>query len=519
MRDQLGTWWRGLLGLYTNLTGQGSGNDLLAGIFPSGRGDAPSRTAAAYLEAYNTSPWLRAVVGKVSFSVAATPWRLYSVQRRGRDGKERFVRVPTVQRASARERAAALIELRAAGELKPIVRHPLLDLLEGANAVLTGLAARQLVQVYLDLLGEAFWLKERDSRGTIIAVWPIPPHWVRATPTPSQPYYEVSFRGWQGRIPDAEMLWMSNPDPQNPYARGSGVAQALADELETDEFAAKHAKAFFYNRARPDLLVVLDGADTTEAKRLEQDWLSRTQGFWKAFKPYFMAGQGGVTVKELSQSFADMQLSQLRQHERDIVIQVYGVPPEIVGIIENSNRATIEASETLFTRHVLVPRLEVLRAMWQERLVPEFDGRLILDYESPVVEDRELQLQARRAAPWAAMVDEWRSFQGLPPLPNNAGQVFLVPRTLDVVPAAEYGRRPIAPPTPVPAPAPAAAASLDDGATKALADGSKAEDPADVPEEELQTWRERWGEVAPDELRELLDAKPMEVPSDDESST
>jgi len=37
---------------------------------------------------------------------------------------------------------------------------------------------------------------------------------------------------------------------QIPTGGGAGVAEALADELDTDEFAAKFTKSFFFNRAR-----------------------------------------------------------------------------------------------------------------------------------------------------------------------------------------------------------------------------------------------------------------------------
>src|SRR5690606_6255954 len=37
------------------------------------------------------------------------------------------------------------------------------------------------------------------------------------------------------------------------------------------------------------------------------------------------------------------------------------------------------------------------------------------------------------AAPWARSVDEWRALQGLPPLDNEVGNVFLVPANLRAV--------------------------------------------------------------------------------------
>jgi len=59
------------------------------------------------------------------------------------------------------------------------------------------------------------------------------------------------------------------------------VAEALADELDTDEFAAKFTKSFFFNRARPDLVIFRKDLDREEAKRLERDFVDNLVIFRK----------------------------------------------------------------------------------------------------------------------------------------------------------------------------------------------------------------------------------------------
>jgi phage putative head morphogenesis protein, SPP1 gp7 family len=245
----------------------------------------------------------------------------------------------------------------------------------------------------------------------------------------------VSFRGWQGEIPESEMVWLRDPDLENPYGRGAGIAEALGDELETDEYAAKHTKTWFYNRAVPELLIGVEQGSEEELKRAKQRWEDEHRGFFRAYRSHWYRGKLDVT--QLGQSFQNMQLVELRRFERDTIINVFGVPPEILGIVENSNRATIDASDYLFSRWVLVPRLEFLRAEMQERLVPMFDERLILDYESPVPEDREYNLNVARAAPYAVTVDEFRTMMGLEELPDGKGKVFMVPFSL--VPMSSFG--------------------------------------------------------------------------------
>jgi hypothetical protein len=37
-------------------------------------------------------------------------------------------------------------------------------------------------------------------------------------------------------------------------------------------------------------------------------------------------------------------------------MQVYGIPPEKLGIVENSNRSTIDSADYLFAKSILVPQ-------------------------------------------------------------------------------------------------------------------------------------------------------------------
>jgi hypothetical protein len=136
-------------------------------------------------------------------------------------------------------------------------------------------------------------------------------------------------------------------------------------------------------------------------------------------------------VTTLTQTLQSMEITTLSDAKRDTVVQVFGVPPEVVGIIENSNRATIQGADHIFAKYVLEPRLEFLRSYFQERLAPEYDARIIIDYQSPVGEDKEFMLKVATAAPWSRRVNEWRELQGLDPLEDDeGGQHFPKPLTL-----------------------------------------------------------------------------------------
>lgn len=399
---------------------------LLQGLWPSVGGEPPKRQGKQYLDTYNTMPWARAPVSRIATTVAGTHWRLYAMKG-GKDelGRDRFVRNSSMQRMQKTLRKTALREAIDIGKATEIEEHILLDALNNGNAMLSGFSSWKISQSHVDLVGECFWMKERNAAGKPIAFWPIPTYWIIDTPTMTHRFFKVSFRAWQGEIPDTEIVWFKDPDPVNPYGRGSGTAQTLADELESDEYAAKHIKQFFFNRAKPDFMVYPKGETNNmgedQVKLLERKWLDSQQGFWRAFRPQFMSREVGI--HEFTQNFQHLQMNELRSHSRDTSLQTYGVNPEILGVIENSNRSTIDGAFYAFQKLAIEPRVEFWRSEMQQKVIPEYDPRLIIDYDSLVQEDQEFYLKAYMAKASTITVDEWRKLQGLPPVGGEEGEL------------------------------------------------------------------------------------------------
>lgn len=386
-------------------------------------GAPPVLGTAELLLAYSKMPWLRTIVNKVGRSVGNTTWKLF-IEKSSQGN--RAIKPFKLQRADLQTRKKLLKQSEANGNLQEIEDHPLLDFLDFGNPQLNGKASMETTQIHMDLVGEAFWLLERNGLGSPVAWWPIPPDWIKNLPAQDRPFFVLSIGTLaQVNVPEKEIISFFEPDPANPYGRGTGIAKSLGDELETDEYAAKHLKAFFFNRARPDVIISGDTLSRDDTSRLEERWLDKHQGFWNAWKPHFLSRK--VDIKEMGQSFENMQMVEIRKHERDTIIQVYGVPPEKFGIVNESKRSTIAAADFFWTKDIIAPRLEALRTVLQRDLIPMFDDRLILDFESPTVEDAEHRLTIMKGASWAFTRNEWRKEAGLDPAPEDSGDMYVVP--------------------------------------------------------------------------------------------
>lgn len=407
------------------------GRQLVKGATINGGALRPKQ-GEEWLHAYNTMPWLRANVSKIAGGVASLEWGI----GRTMDAQGVTIKRPDIQRGGYDYRRKALAAMEDEEKYETTFEHPFLDLLKNPCPALPGKAALILAQVYYEIVGEVFLVVDRGPRDYLLrapngrlpptALWPIPPHWVKRIPTPDNPTFEIRQTGIQmDRIPLTEVLWLKNPDPVNPYARGVGIFNSLSDELDSDENAARMISYSFYNRNRPDVLVTLPNADETELRAFKADWLASLQGVQNSLKSHFV--NVDAKVEQIGYDFREMQVINLRQHTRDTIRQVPGVPPEILGIQDQSNRATIDAAEYIFGKHVIIPRAEVWRDFFQSQLLCEFDDRAVLDYVTPVQEDKNFTLNVVTGRPEVVKVNEVRKLGGLPALTaEEGGDLFFV---------------------------------------------------------------------------------------------
>jgi hypothetical protein len=101
---------------------------------------------------------------------------------------------------------------------------------------------------------------------------------------------------------------------------------------------------------------------------------------------------------------------------------VWSVPPEILGIIENSNRSTISAARYIYVLGVEWPRAEFLRGEIQGQFISRWDPALVLEAEVAVPDDEDRRLAVMVAQPTCFSRNEWRAEAGHAPLPEFDGQ-------------------------------------------------------------------------------------------------
>lgn len=362
------------------------------------------------LEAYPDAPWLRGPMGKLARDVGGVFWTMYrrpdrsSIDTRMTRDVRFLSREKSVQQALNRK---DLVE----------VPHVLLDMLQEGSDMLSGPSTVVVGVLNYLITGEFLFLVERDDMGNPLQLFAVPTTWVQSLPAAGRPWYTINFPDKTLNVPMEHVIHDRDPHPADPYGRGIGIARALGDEIDADEFAAAHTKAYFYNNSTPSLLVGVENASQDQLRHMHERWEAENRGVFNGFRTHFYSGK--VAAQQLSRTFRENQTLDLRLFNRNTVMQVLGMPPEIMGVLENSNRSTITQAELFYTRRTLQGLVEVFRTAFQKFLDREWPDTYLLHYHSVVPDDLEFVLKVAQAAPQTRTVNEWRALQNLPPVPGG----------------------------------------------------------------------------------------------------
>jgi len=329
------------------------------------------------LESLTSTGTLYAIVNTLASSVALAPWTLYR-QTPGHQHPD--LTIPREQ----------------------VTRHACLSLWNRPNPFMTGQLLREIVQQHVELVGEGYLAVVRPQGLNLpVELWPIRPSRMLPVPDP-----ELFLAGWVYRGPSGqriplgvdEVIQIRVPDPNDVY-RGQGAVQSLTADIDSARLSAEWNRRFFLNGALPGGVVeVEDELDDAELNKLAAQFRERHQGVRNAHRVAIL--EGGQKWKDRSVSHEDMQFVALRNVSREVTREAFGISKTMLGLTEDVNRATAEASMMTFARDRRRPRLDRWRQALNHELLPMF-GRtgvgLEWDFDAEIPDDEQAEAARRKS--------------------------------------------------------------------------------------------------------------------------
>lgn len=374
----------------------------------------PQGSAIQGMVAYGQVGILHAIVSKLAAETASATWCL--------------------QRKSTRPGADPV----------EVMRHAALDLLNMPNKFYTRFDLIETLQQHIDLTGEGFLIVGRSPMSTLpLELWACRPD--RMEPVPDKQEYIVGWIYWgpQGeRIPLGidEVIQIKLPNPLDPY-RGMGPVQSILTQLDSVRYTAQWNLNFFKNSAEPGgVIEVPKRLSRVEFDEMKDRWGSQHQGVSRAHRVAILENARWVERKYTQR---DMQFVELLKVGNEEIRTAFAFPRPMLGTVDDTNRANMEAAQDILAQSCIVPRLSRIQNALNTKLLPLFgvtDVEFV--FHSPVRGD-EAQENAERASKASA----FKTYIDAGVDPVSAAEVCELP-TMNMAPKQEP---PVAPPPLLPA--------------------------------------------------------------------
>lgn len=303
-----------------------------------------------------------------------------------------------------------------------VAGHPVLDLFNRPNPIMTRRQFRFTLVTHLELTGMAFVLMVDNALGRPAELWPLSPAdliEIKAGDNTTRPITGFVFQGPGGkqvRYRPEEILYFRHPSPKS-LIYGTGPIEAMAHAYDIDLAVRVYQKNFFRNAARPEVVLSTDQRLTDqEARRILTRWNQKHQGLAHVFEPTVL--DGGLKVQPLAYSAKDFEFMSLANWTQDNILAAYQVPAGKLGLVKDVNRANAQGIDITFNAECIRPRLDLIEDVLSAFLLPRYGAGLILKHDNPVPTDRaqahkEAMAQLDRGA---LTINEFRAATGKGPV-------------------------------------------------------------------------------------------------------
>jgi len=351
-----------------------------------------------YLASYAENGWLYTCMNAISEDVATMNYKL--IKTKGEDVEE-------------------------------IKEHELLDLLYSVNPFMTKTTLLKLHSIYLMATGKSYWYLVKQG-GKIKEIYPLRPDLVKIIENKSLEGGLV--KGYEYRTPAGkvikfepeEIIPFTDTDPMN-LLDGVGSVEPAKVPAQISKYAEEWNRDFYYNNATVDMILSIKGNISEDQKeRIKKDWLNKFGGRRKNSR--FAILQGDADVTELGGKQRDLQFLEGLDWARDKIMSIFRVNKTSLGITDDVNRANAEASDWVFTKRNIRPKMEAIIDTLNEYLTPMYGEGIFLDFDDPTPEDRKANAEYYEKAlnRWLT-TNEIRAERGLDPI--DGGDDMYMPNT------------------------------------------------------------------------------------------
>lgn len=354
---------------------------------------------SSMLNAYRS--WVYVCANKNATAFAQQNLKLYVTKT---SKKEKFISIRTksIDRKVEKyiESNAGICSLgcvKKSVEIEEVVDHKFLNILKNINPFMNRFDFLELLDLFLELVGNAYIYVLTNNLGIPEQLWLLPPDRVYVVPSKEKWIEGYIFRRLDGtEIPFTinEIIHIKFINPKNPYY-GWAPLEAVSESYNTDQRYRTYETTLLDNNGVPPIaLVAPKDATYTDAdfRRILTRWNKTYNGSNQGKTAWLEAG---FDIKQLNVSPKEMGYVVGRKWTRDEIAAAFGLP--ITKIDPSQVRANNEAANIEHLRDTILPRCTRFEEKFNEQLMPMYDERLFVMFDNPVPDDKEFILKERES--------------------------------------------------------------------------------------------------------------------------
>lgn len=253
-------------------------------------------------------------------------------------------------------------------------KHPLKKLLQNPFPGVSESELKKMIEGQLEVQGQFFGkITYGGSGGKIpLEIYPMPIGSCSAIESDGE---IVQFRytdrhGRTNTLDASEVVHIKYTHPDNIF-RGMAPMTAGGKAIDIDNEAASWQKISMQNRGIPDGVFTMEGDigvdEWEEARRQVREQYT---GKDHAREPWVVAN---ASFHQMSQSMADLDFMQGRKMTREEICAMAGVPPVLVGILDNANYSNISTAREIFWKDTMLPILADIASQLTRKLIKKED--------------------------------------------------------------------------------------------------------------------------------------------------
>jgi HK97 family phage portal protein len=292
--------------------------------------------------------------------------------------------------------------------------HPFSQLLLNPNEEDDMGAILESTATNLSLRGEALWeldgqLPGENGKPRPARIYSRPPHWLWKVEIQNDQYSAFHLRlpqlGTLIEIPGDSGVFFKYFNPRDPW-RGMSPMMAAYQAADTYYAAQLFNANFFSNAATPSLALTF--TKDSAFKEITQEQRDRIRSEISAFHAGIQKSHGvlvlgpGEDIKKIGADMADMDFAKLMQFEKEEILAVFGVPPIILGHVQNANRANSSDQRRMFWEETVIPIIEDIASLANRKISPRFGKGVYakFDYSQVPAMRKDLQALGNGVIPW-----------------------------------------------------------------------------------------------------------------------